>query len=174
MINKALFTSDSAEWETPWDLYNKLDMEFGFTLDVCATSENAKFHILYTKQDDALKLGWCGVCWMNPPYGEPEKPCKPKCKKKKCVKRGYHISEYVPGVIDWVKKARDESLKGATVVCLLPVRSDTKWFHSYIWDEENDRPRPGVKVRPLKGRLKFGGAKNSAPFPSMIVIFRKE
>lgn len=153
MVDKSLFTSDSAEWETPWSLIQKLSIEFNFTLDVCATIANAKAPSFYTKEMDGLSKDWHvdsrgGDLWMNPPYGR--------------------------DIGKWIEKARDESLKGATVVCLLPVRSDTKWFHSYIWDEENDRPRPGVKVRPLKGRLKFGRAKNSAPFPSMIVIFRKE
>jgi len=146
MVSKTLFSSDSAEWETPWELFNQLNDEFGFTLDVCATPENAKVPNFYTKADDALKLRWRGTCWMNPPYGR--------------------------DIGKWISKAWGESFFGATVVCLLPARTDTRYFHDYIWDAENHRPRAGVELRLLKGRLKFGGAENSAPFPSMIVVFR--
>lgn len=171
MVGKALFSSDSTEWGTPTEFFDKLNQEFRFTLDVCGTHENAKVKIFYDRIADGLKQPWDGACWMNPPYGEPEQPCKPGCKKKRCAKRG-HIDHYVPGIIDWVKKASEESAKGATVVSLLPSRTDTGWFHDYIWDQEQNMPREGVELRLLKGRLKFEGAENSAPFPSMLVIYR--
>lgn len=150
MISEALFSSASAEWETPQWLFDELDREFGFTLDVCATPKNRKKSNFYTKEQDALKQDWAqgaygGACWMNPPYGR-------------------EIGE-------WIKKASDSAQEGATVVCLLPARTDTRWWHDYIWDAEKHQPREGVKVRFLKGRLKFGGAKDGAPFPSVIVIF---
>jgi len=134
-----MFSSATGEWETPQDLFDELDQEFRFTLDVCATHENTKVQDNYfTKLEDGLRQDWSGnICWMNPPYGR-------EIKK-------------------WVKKAYFASQKPNTrVVCLLPARTDTKWFHQYcakgqIWF--------------IEGRLKFGGSKNSAPFPSMIVFF---
>jgi phage N-6-adenine-methyltransferase len=138
MINSGLFTSNTPEWETPLDLFNKLDDEFNFTLDVCATPENAKCEEYFTREIDGLSQEWRGVCWMNPPYG------------RKIGK--------------WIKKAYEESLNGATVVCLLPARTDTKWFHDYCMKGE---------IRFIKGRVHFCNHKTGAPFPSMVVIFRQ-
>lgn len=138
-INQGLFTSNSCEWETPQDLYNQLDKEFSFILDPCATRENAKCPVYFTVEDDGLKQDWheYGRVFMNPPYGRE--------------------------IGKWVRKAYEESLKGATVVCLLPSRTDTAWFQDYCMKGE---------LRFIRGRLKFGGSTNSAPFPSMIVVFR--
>lgn len=149
MVSKTLFSSESAEWATPQELFDELDREFNFVLDVCATQRNAKCKYFYSLPElNGLQQKWhtWGTCWMNPPYGR--------------------------DIGNWIKKAYEESLKGATVVCLLPSRTDTKYFHRYIWDKEHDRPKEGVTVRFLEGRLKFGGSKNSAPFPSMVVIFK--
>lgn len=137
MNNEVMFSSRSDEWETPQWLFDQLYTEFGFSLDVCATADNAKCERYYTKAEDGLAQDWSGVCWMNPPYGR-------------------EISR-------WIEKAYESSLGGATVVCLLPSRTDTKWWHEYVMRGE---------VRFLRGRLKFGGSKNSAPFPSAVVIFR--
>jgi site-specific DNA-methyltransferase (adenine-specific) len=112
---------------------------------------------------------------MNPPYSDAEHPCKAdrsKCKKKRCQKRGYHIDQYVPGCYDFVKKAAEEARKGSEVVCLLAARTDNSWWHEFVYDAEARRYRPGVSVEFIPGRLKFNGAKNSAPFPSVLVIFR--
>jgi len=144
-VNKGLFTSDTAEWETPQDFFDELDQEFSFDFDPCATIENAKCAQFYTKENDGLSLPWYGTVFMNPPYGRE--------------------------IGKWVARAADEGKKGATVVCLLPARTDTRWYHEHIWDAKNHRPREGVQVRLIRGRLKFGGASNSAPFPSMVVIF---
>lgn len=135
-INKGLFTSNTDLWATPQDFFDKLNEEFNFELDVCANDENAKCARYFTETEDGLKQNWNGVCWMNPPYGR------------------------VIG--DWVKKAYEASLGGATVVCLLPSRTDTRWWHDYCMKGE---------IRLIKGRLKFGDSTNSAPFPSAIVIF---
>jgi phage N-6-adenine-methyltransferase len=135
MINNGLFTSNTDEWYTPQDFYDEVNKEFMFTTDVCATHENAKCKHYFTKDDDGLMQEWKGVCWMNPPYGR------------------------VIG--HWVKKAHDSK---CTVVALLPARTDTKWFHDYIYGK--------AETRFIKGRLKFGGSTNSAPFPSMLVIWR--
>lgn len=140
MNTKTLFSSKSDEWSTPQWIYDKLDDEFGFTLDSCATSENHKCDKFFTKADNGLLHSWYGNnVFCNPPYGR--------------------------GIYDWVKKAFNEAQeKNTLVVMLLPARTDTKWFHDFIYHK--------AEIRFIKGRLKFGDSKNSAPFPSMIVIFR--
>jgi phage N-6-adenine-methyltransferase len=133
------FSSATDEWETPRPLFEELDRIFGgFTLDPCATSNNAKCPHFFTRLDDGLTQPWTGKVFMNPPYGR------------------------VIG--KWVKKAWEESLTGTLVVCLLPARVDTRWWHDYA--------RKG-HVYFLQGRLRFGSARNSAPFPSAIVTFGK-
>lgn len=160
------YSSETPEWETPQDFFDRLNREFQFEVDVCAQPHNAKCARYFTPEMDGLKQAWGGlVCWMNPPYGDPEQPCGPHCRKKRCQKRGYCLTEYVPGIIDWVRKAYLSSREeGATVVCLLPARTDTKWWHDYVMQSD--------EIRLVKGRLKFGGSRNSAPFPSAVVIFR--
>jgi len=150
LVDKALFSSDSTMWETPQELFNELNKEFWFEVDVCATQENTKCSMFYSKDQDGLTFDWhiFKTCYCNPPYGK--------------------------SISDWIQKASEESKKGCTVVCLLPARTDTKYFHRYIWDKHSHRPKPGVEVRFLQGRLKFVGAKSSAPFPSMVVIFRPD
>ena len=131
-----MFSSKSDSWETPIDLFNKLNEEFNFTLDPCATHENHKCDKYYTIEDDGLSKDWSNeIVFMNPPYSKPENPCKLNCKKKECQKRGYHIDKYKPGQEDWIKKAYKESQKGSIVVALLPSRTDTKFFHKYIYNK---------------------------------------
>lgn len=132
------FSSATDQWSTPVEFFKALDEEFHFMLDVCADKQNRKCAHFFSEVDDGLKQAWNGACWMNPPYGRE--------------------------IGKWVEKARRESVhRGATVVCLLPARTDTKWFHDHCTYGE---------IRFIKGRLKFGDAKASAPFPSMIVVFR--
>ena len=144
MNTEVMFSSKTDEWETPQDLFDELNEEFHFDLDVCANEQNAKCNLWICKLQDGLMVDWTyysngfGVFWMNPPYGKQ--------------------------IGKWVAKAYLESQKGVTVVCLLPARTDTKWFHEYCTKGE---------IRFIKGRLKFSGAKHNAPFPNMIVIFRK-
>jgi phage N-6-adenine-methyltransferase len=132
------FRSTTDLWSTPPALFDALNAEFGFTLDVCALPSNAKCADYFTPTQDGLQQIWTGVCWCNPPYG---------------------------AVIGrWVQKAYESAQSGALVVCLLPARVDTRWWHTYVL--------PCAEIRYLQGRLKFGGCKNSAPFPSAVVIFR--
>lgn len=140
-INPGLFTSNSDDYGTPQKLFDELNAEFNFDVDVCASAENAKCPRYFSKAEDGLSQNWSDfrMCYMNPPYG-----------------RQIGI---------WVQKAYETSLKGSTVVCLLPARTDTKWFHDYCLKGE---------IRFLRGRLKFNDGKNPAPFPSMIVIFRSK
>ena len=134
-----MFSSKTDLWSTPQDFFDKLNAEFHFTLDACALPENAKCAKLYTPEDDGLHQPWDGVVWCNPPYGR-------------------QIGKWVfTGLIA-------SMLRGSTVVMLLPARTDTKWFHEWIYGK--------AEIRFVKGRLKFGGSKNAAPFPSMVVIFR--
>ena len=131
------FMSERHDWETPQFLFDGLNAEFGFELDVCATAENAKCRRFFTLADDGLAQVWTGVCWMNPPYGR--------------------------DIEMWMKKAFHSSEMGALVACLVPARTDTRWWHKYSMRGE---------IRYLRGRLKFGNCENSAPFPSAVVIFR--
>lgn len=134
-MNKVLFSSKKDDWETPDWLYKKLDQEFKFNLDPCSNDKNYKCENHFTKENNGLSLDWTGYnVFMNPPYGR--------------------------NIIKWIEKAY---FSNTLVVCLLPARTDTKWFHEYCLKGE---------VHFLKGRLKFVGAEYPAPFPSMIVIFR--
>lgn len=137
-MNAAMYSSASCDWETPQDFFDRINAEFQFTLDVCATTENAKCERFYSPDEDGLRQRWVGIVWMNPPYGRE--------------------------IGRWVEKAYAEAQNGAAVVCLLPARTDTRWFHDYCKRGE---------IRFVRGRLKFGGSTNNAPFPSMIVIFRR-
>lgn len=142
MNTKLMFSSKSDQWATPQDLYNKLDKEFHFTLDPRADNYNHKCDKWFTVAQDGLAQSWAGeTVFCNPPYGR--------------------------DIVKWVKKASEENkLHGITVVMLLPARTDTRYFHEYIYKKSN------VEIRFLKGGLKFGDAKNAAPFPSMICVFR--
>lgn len=138
-INNGLYSSNTDLWATPQDFFDKLSDEFSFTLDVCATEDNAKCAKYFTEETDGLMQEWIGNCWMNPPYGRE--------------------------IGAWMKKAYEESLKGSTIVCLVPARTDTAWWHDYAMKGE---------IRLVKGRLKFGDGRGNAPFPSAVVIFGKD
>ena len=158
------FSSATPEWSTPQEFFDRLNALHDFTLDPCSTHANAKCSKHYTIDDDGLAHSWQGErVFMNPPYGDPEHVCKPNCKKKRCKERGYHNQTYKPGIIDWMRKAYEESRGSALVVCLVPARTDTAWWHDYAAKGE---------IVFVKGRLKFGGQKNSAPFPSAVITFR--
>lgn len=171
-----LFSSATENHATPRDLAAKLVEQYKIERDVCADASNAIVPVYWTKKDDALSKTWTGVCYMNPPYGTGEKACKANCKKKKCEKRGFHCTKDVPGIGDWVKKAYESTLvpfasPPVTVVCLLPARTDTAWFHQYVLPVIDDPGRRG-SYEFIRGRLRFGDADNSAPFPSLLVVFR--
>lgn len=135
-----MFSSKSIYWETPDYVFQYAEIMYGkFELDVCANSENKKCDIFYSEDDDGLKQNWSGLCWMNPPYGK--------------------------DIGLWVRKAYEESLNRCTVVCLLPVRTCTKWWHEYVIKAD---------VLFLRGRLHFNGHKNPAPFSSAIVVFKQK
>ena len=132
------FSSKTDLWATPQDFFDRYNAQFKFTLDVCASPENAKCAKYFTKEDDGLEQDWRGVCWMNPPYGR--------------------------AIGKWMRKAYESSQNGATVVCLVPARTDTAWWHDYAMKGD---------IEFIRGRLKFGGSANSAPFPSAVVVFHQ-
>ncbi|WP_270851702.1 DNA N-6-adenine-methyltransferase [Fusobacterium varium] len=140
MNTDLMFSSEKMDWTTPIDKFKEWDKEFNFTLDPCSTHENAVCEKHYTIKENGLLQDWGGeTVYCNPPYGREIK--------------------------HWVKKCYEESLKpNTTVVLLIFARTDTKYFHDYIYGK--------AELRFIKGRLKFGNCKNSAPFPSMIAIFR--
>lgn len=145
---KVHFSSQRLDWRTPKGTFNKLNEEFHFDLDPCATKENALCKRYYTKEDDGLLCAWGfsgedSHVFVNPPYGR---------EISKWMKKAYTEirQEYAPKVI----------------VCLIPSRTDTKWWHNYVMKAN--------EIRFIKGRLRFGDATNSAPFPSCIVIFKRK
>ena len=141
MISQALFSSEIQNWSTPKELFDKLNHIFNFTLDPCADKDNATCPLYYTKEDNGLTKSWAGhKVFCNPPYGR-------------------------TATNEWIKKCYDESrVPGTIVVALVPSRTDTQWFHDYIYNTN-------AQIFFIKGRLKFGSGENSAPFPSMLVIF---
>jgi site-specific DNA-methyltransferase (adenine-specific) len=140
MNTSVMFSSETDMWATPQEFFAELDQEFNFTLDPCASPENAKCAKYFTVEDDGLRQDWAGhTVFCNPPYGRQ--------------------------IGKWVKKCYEESRKpGTTVVMLIPARTDTSYFHDYVYNKARE-------IRFIRGRLKFGNSKNSAPFPSMVVIF---
>lgn len=140
---KTLLSSEDMTWATPQSFFDELNKEFDFNLDPCATPRTAKCADYYTEEDDGLIQDWGGhTVFCNPPYGR--------------------------AIKDWVKKCSEEAEKPNTiVVMLIPARTDTLYFHEYIYNK--------AEIRFIKGRLKFEGnqkGSGSAPFPSMLVIFR--
>lgn len=140
-MEKALFTSNSDEWETPLELYTRLNERFKFTLDPCSTKENHLCDKYYTKEDNGLCKSWKGqTVFVNPPYSN---------------------------IKAWVEKCyKEHETNGTTIVMLIPSRTDTRYFHEYIYHKAD--------IEFIKGRLRFSNSKNSAPFPSMIVIYERK
>ena len=139
-VNSGMMSSTTDLWATPQDFFDQQNALYGpFDLDVCADKTNAKCPVYFDKAVDGLAQTWTGKCWMNPPYGRE--------------------------IGRWIKKAYESAVNGTVVVCLVPARTDTKWWHDYAMKG---------KIIFIRGRLKFGNAKNSAPFPSALVIFKEK
>lgn len=144
MNTSVMFSSKTDQWATPQKFFDELNEEFKFTLDPCADENNRKCEKFFKKEQDGLKQSWAGEIVF----------CNPPYGRKETPL--------------WVKKCFEEVHAGGCpcVVALLPARTDTRWFHKYI----NEK----AKVKFIQGRLKFGDGKNPAPFPSMVVVFKKE
>jgi phage N-6-adenine-methyltransferase len=127
------------DWETPPAVFGEWDARFGFTLDVCATPENAKVPRYLTPAENGLAVDWgAHVCWMNPPFGRE--------------------------IPQWMLKAHIASLGGATVVCLVPARVDTRWWHEIVQPHADE-------IHFVRGRIRFVGARYNAPFPCAVIVF---
>lgn len=142
-MNQALLSSKNMCWCTPQDFFDRLNAEFDFVLDPAATDKTAKCALFYTPETDGLSQSWDrgGAVFCNPPYG---------------------------GEIGkWVRKAFEEAHGGYPIVLLIPARTDTAYFHDYIYGK--------AEIRFIRGRLRFtddeGNAADPAPFPSMVVIY---
>lgn len=166
MNNDLMFSSAKDDWGTPQAFFDKINAKYGFTLDAAASHDNAKCNMYYTEEGlfkhhgtvwlsilTGLTGPWKTWTWCNPPYGR--------------------------GLKDWVAKAYTEMCHGRGSVLLIPARTDTLYFHKYIWSADLGQALPGVSVDFLKGRLVFEGPVNPktgkpdpAPFPSMLVEFR--
>lgn len=146
-MDRILLSSRKMEWRTPQDFFIQLDSKYHFTLDPASTDENSKCINHFTEDDDGLRQSWEGhTVFCNPPYGR--------------------------GIIKWVKKGYEESQKpNTTVVMLIPARTDTKYFHDYIFGK-------ATHIEFIRGRLKFedenGVAGDSAPFPCAVIEFKSE
>ena len=132
------FTAKGVEYETPDHIFDPLRAEFSFTCDVAADDTNAKCPTYFTKEDDALTQDWRGMCWMNPPYGN---------LLRQFVEKAYHESRN----------------SDCTVVCLIPVRANTQWWHRYVMKAN--------EIRLIRGEVKFKGFKRGLWWPMCIVIF---
>jgi phage N-6-adenine-methyltransferase len=138
-FNASLVAPGPDDWATPPDFFRSLDREFRFTLDPCATPQTAVCARYFTAADDGIRQPWGQeTVFVNPPYGY--------------------------GIRWWVQKAYEASQSGAVVVCLLPARTDTRWWHRYV--------ARAAEIRFVRGRLRFGGAQINAPFPNAVVVFR--
>lgn len=134
-------SSKTDDWATPQDFFDKLNAEFHFDLDPCADENNHKCDLFYTKEQDGLSKEWGGghTVFCNPPYGR--------------------------AIGKWVRYAYEQSQQpNTTVVMLIPSRTDTSYFHDYIYGK--------AELRFIRGRLRFGDGSDNAPFPSMVVIYR--
>lgn len=139
-LNDGLFSSDRMDWATPQSFFDLVDDEFGFTLDAAAEAHNAKCEAYYDEMIDGLSRPWTGVVWCNPPYGR--------------------------AIAKWVEKGYREAQAGATVVMLIPARTDTAYWHDYAMR--------AAEIRMIRGRLVFGTgeARANAPFPSALIVFQ--
>lgn len=139
-ISSTLYSSRTDEWPTPRSFFAELNAEFEFTLDPCASAKNTTCPTFFTKEQDGLKQDWKRHrVFCNPPYGKTMR--------------------------EWARKCYEASQRGALVVLLAHARTDTRWFHDWVYGKAHE-------IRFVRGRLKFGDGTQSAPFPSMVAVYR--
>ncbi len=141
MKHTAAFMSTSEDWETPQEVFDFWNHEYQFDLDAAASHDNAKCALYFTKESDALSRPWVGRVWLNPPYSH--------------------------SIGKWIQKAYEEVERehAETVMCLIPARTDTSWWHDYVMKADH--------IWLIRGRLRFSGSAVNAPFPSALVVFRR-
>ncbi len=139
MSNAHWFSSERQDWQTPQSFFDHWDDKYGFDLDAAASFDNRKCDRYFDEEDDALSQPWEGTVWCNPPYSNQ--------------------------IGKWIRKGYEEAQKGATVVMLVPARTDTRWWHEYVMR--------AAEIWFVKGRLRFGGSAANAPFPSAVVVFHR-
>lgn len=138
-VSKSL---DSIVWETPPEVFNPINKELNFTLDVCAIAQNTKCERYFTPILDGLKQSWKDeICWCNPPYGNDVKK--------------------------WCKKAIQESYNGATTVLLIPCKTNTNWWHDLVIPFAEIRFLRG-RVKFIQDGKQFSQA---LPWPLAYVIY---
>ena len=154
MVDDVHFSKATDEWLTPDNIIEPLKHEFNFVLDAATSSENPLgFTKFYTKQDNGLTKDWETWTFCNPPYSMKH---------------------------DFVAKAYYEMVdRHVSSVLLVPSKTENRFFHIYVWDSKNHRPYKNVEVRFLQGKRTFKPSsvnvptiRNTAPFGSMLVIFR--
>ena len=146
-LHEACLSSKKMDYSTPILFFDALNSVFNFEWDLAASPENALCKNYYTEQEDSLKQDWKGTCWLNPPYGR----ALPK----------------------FVAKASCDAMDAeTTIVMLIPVRPDRLWWEKYIWKAGDERAC--VDICFVRGRLRFGGEVNQAPFPSAVVVFSRD
>jgi len=129
-------------WVTPKEFFEPLRKEFDLKIDSAASADNAMLPRYWSIENSAFENDWIVErIWCNPPYGRSE-------------------------IYKWVKRCATSG--ASVVVALLPARTDTRWFHDFIYQ------KPNVEIRFVKGRIKFSGTTGAGKFPSMVVIFNPE
>jgi len=200
MVNALMFGTGNNATGTPLDFYAAMNERAGGFVADMAADKMLTLHENWWGPDhddetrrDCLSIDWPthGPAWLNPPYSEPEMACERRkkdghnrkgetwragdlnCKKKRCRDRGWHTDVYVPGCIDFVRKATEQRLRGVETWALVAARTDCEWFHEYVWDAERHLWRRGVHGEFLRGRLVFrrDGKPDPAPFPSLLIRF---
>lgn len=167
-LESSMFTSDNSNWGTPNYVFDPLNKIFKFDFDAAASAENTKCEKFITEGENCLDVDWSklgSVGWLNPPYGDAENACLPGCGKKTCAKRGWHREKPFPGIGAFLHKAYTEALyHEVTTVALVPGRMGAKWWLDWV--------RSASDVYEFPGRIQFEGAPSSAPFPSVIAVYR--
>lgn len=138
--------SGKVDYATPQKFFDKVNKEFNFTLDVCATEENAKCNLFFDVESDGLRQQWNGVIWCNPPYGANE-------------------------ITKWLSKGLAEiehNNNCKLIVFLLPSRTGSKWFHEML------KMSHIAEIRFIEGHLTFDELNNSASFGSLLLILKKQ